>query len=378
MPRPAKPARLWLRPARGSRDPVWIILDHGRQISTGCGPDAREQAERKFLEHLGTKHDPGAATKRRADQTPVSDVLSVYLDDVVPQQARPQKVAARIDRLLDWWGGMVLSEVSPATCRAYAKERTKGGARRDLEDLRAAINHHARRDLHSGYIEVALPEKGKPRTKYLTRSEVARLLWVCWRHTRDQIPPRGARKGQRVPSEEFYDLRHLVRFILMAIYTGSRTAPILKASIYAGPGRAFIDLDAGLYHRLPEDVIEAGNKRSPTSRLGDRILAHLRRWRDRRLMAQFVVEWQGRPVKSIKTAWKAAVRMAGLKGNPTPHSLRHTSVTWLKQRGVSSFDVAGFTGMSEKMVETVYGKHDPDYQRGVANAFGSAARTRRA
>src|SRR5262249_9658437 len=156
----------------------------------------------------------------------------------------------------------------------------------------------------SGVIEVALPEKGKPRPKYLTRAEVAKLLWACWRHKREQIPPRGARKGQRVESEKFYDLRHLARFILMGAYTGSRTTPILRASIFAVSGRAYLDLDAELYYRLPEDAIESGNKKSPTSRLSPRLLAHLRRWRDRKIIAQFVVEWHGHPVGSIKTAWK--------------------------------------------------------------------------
>lgn len=267
----------------------------------------------------------------------------------------------------------MLSEVSPATCRAYVKARTKGGARRDLKDLRSAINHRAKRDLHSGFVEVVLPPKGQPRTKYLTRDEVARLLWVCWRHRRMQRPPRGPNKGNEVPSRDFHDLRHLARFILMGVYTGSRTTPILRASVSAASGRAFIDLDSGFYHRLPEDVVEAENKRSPTSRLGTSIAAHIRRWRDTGAIAQFVVEWDGRPVKSIKTAWARAVKLAGIKGHPTPHTLRHTAVTWLKQAGQSSFDVAGFTGMSEQMVERVYGKHDPDYQRGVANAFRPAA-----
>ena len=97
--------------------------------------------------------------------------------------------------------------------------------------------------------------------------------------------------------------------------------------------------------------------------------AHVRRWRDTGAIAQFVVEWNGLPVKSVKNAWAQAVRLAGIEGNPTPHKLRHTCVTWLKQAGESSSDVAGFTGMSEAMVDRVYGKHDPNYQRGVANPF---------
>lgn len=301
----------------------------------------------------------------------MSDVLSVYLDDVAPQQAQPMKTAARVDRLLDWWGGMMLSEVTPATCRSYAKARTKGGARRDLEDFRSAINHHASRDLHTGLIRVELPAKGKPRAKYLTRDEVARLLWVCWRHEREQVPPRGARAGQRVKSAgKHHDLRHLARFILMGIYTGSRSTPILKASIYAASDRAYLDLDGERYYRLPEDVDEAENKRSPTSALAPRLLAHLRRWRDRGVIAQYVVEWDGLPVKSVKTAWKRAVQLSGIKGRPTPHTLRHTAVTWLKQAGTSSFDVGQFVGMSERMVEEVYGHHDPDFQHETAQRIG--------
>lgn len=101
MPRAALPARLWLRPAAGDRGATWVTLDRGRQIGTGCGEAAREAAERKLLDHLGAKHDVVSRTKRRADQTPVSDVLSVYLDDVVPGQALPKKVADRMARLTD-------------------------------------------------------------------------------------------------------------------------------------------------------------------------------------------------------------------------------------------------------------------------------------
>ena len=136
----------------------------------------------------------------------------------------------------------MLSEVSPSTCRTYVATRKKGGGRRDLEDLRAAINHHAKRDLHSGLITVELPPKGKPRDKYLTRDEIARLLWVCWRHKREQVPPRGLRKGERVPSRAYFDMRHLARFILMGIHTASRTTPnfFVPHRITALAGRSLI------------------------------------------------------------------------------------------------------------------------------------------
>ena len=137
---------------------------------------------------------------------------------------------------------------------------------------------------------MALPPKGNPRSKFLTRSEVARLLWVCYRHTRVQRPPRGARRGTAVDGATFHDLRHLARFILMGIYTGSRSTPIMRASIYAASGRAFLDLDSAIYYRLPEDATEAGNKKSPTSRIHPRLLAHLKRWKEQKVIAQFAVD----------------------------------------------------------------------------------------
>lgn len=353
---------------------MWVILDRGRQISTGCGADAREQAEERLAEHIGAKRAPSAYAQRRADQTLIADVLSVYMDEVVAAKDQPKRVSARIGRLLDWWGEKTVAEVSPLTCREYAEERKRGGARRDLEDLRAAIGHHARRGLHTGFVEVELPAKGKPRTKYLTRDEVAKLLWTCWRHKRTQRPPRGERKGASVEGESFHDLRHLCRFILMGIYTGSRSTPIMRASIFAASGRAFLDLESGLYYRLPEDLDEAENKRSPTSRIPPRLMAHLERWKRKRIIAEFVVEWNGRPVKSVKTGWKTAVDLAKISGQVTPHTLRHTCVTWLKQAGVSSFDVGGFVGMSEAIVERVYGHHDPNFQGRVIDALNRRSR----
>ncbi|HEX2554186.1 MAG TPA: site-specific integrase [Microvirga sp.] len=292
-------------------------------------------------------------------------MLSVYLDEVVPKQASPARVAARITRLIDWWGAKLLSEVTPATCRAYAAERKRGGSRRDLEDLRAAINHHAKRELHTGYIEVELPAKGEARSAWLTRDEAARLLWACWRHGRTVRLPRGREKGKVVESE-WHDLRHIARFILMGLYTGSRSGAIFSASIYAGANRSFVDLDSGIFYRLAEGKAET-NKRQPPAPIPGRLLAHLRRWKAKGIIAQYVVEWDGKPIKSVKVGWKRAVQAAGLTHKRvTPHTLRHTAATWLMQQGVDPWEAAGYLGMSEQMLRDTYGHHHPAFMRNAA------------
>jgi len=53
-----------------------------------------------------------------------------------------------------------LADVDGQQCHKYVKVRgNKGGARRDLEDLRAAINHHAAEGYHRGVVKITLPAR---------------------------------------------------------------------------------------------------------------------------------------------------------------------------------------------------------------------------
>jgi len=76
-------------------------------------------------------------------------------------------------------------------------------------------------------------------------------------------------------------------------------------------------------------------------------------------------------VKSVKTAFRSAVALAGLPGRITPHTLRHTAATWLMQLGVGEWQASGFLGMNVETLRNVYGHHHPDYLREAADAIGS-------
>ena len=65
-------------------------------------------------------------------------------------------------------------------------------------------------------------------------------------------------------------------------------------------------------------------------------------------------------MKNIKRAFNTACNKAGLE-DVTPHTLRHTCVTWLMQRGRSTWETGQFVGMSEQMVRERYGHHSPDH-----------------
>jgi integrase len=368
-----KGARLWLRPARRNKTSkiikraIWVILDGGKHIATGCTEGEAERAEQVLATYIAEKYDPDRQVRDVA-AIDIADVLSIYVDDCASRHANLKRFLARIARLNDFWGGMMLSDVTSSSCRRYVQHRgTKGGARRDLEDLRAAINHHAKEGLHRGVVRVTLPGKGPPRDRWLTRAEVARLLRVCWRTREIQTVHRGAHKGRKIPTDR-YPLRHIGRFILIALYTGTRPGAVMTASFVRGPGKSFVDLEQGIFYRLAEGR-RATNKRQPPVPLPARLLSHLRRWVRVGVVTDYFVEWNGKPVQSIKVGYGRAISLAGLSGKVTPHTLRHTAATWLMQAGVSVWEAAGYLGMSPAMVEETYGHHHPAHMQSATRAI---------
>jgi integrase len=207
---------------------------------------------------------------------------------------------------------------------------TAAAARRELEDLRAAINHHRREGLCSEIVSVVLPPRANARERWLTRSEAARLLWAAWR----------ARQVMRDKATLRAVGRHVARFILVGLYTGTRSAAICGAALMPTVGRGHVDLEQGVFYRRAIGRRHT-KKRQPPVKLPPRLLAHMRRWAVHGFARRAVVEWNGKPVDSVRKGFAAAVEAAGLGADVTPHILRHTCATWLMQGGVNLWDAAG-------------------------------------
>lgn len=91
------------------------------------------------------------------------------------------------------------------------------------------------------------------------------------------------------------------------------------------------------------------------------LLAHLRRWKERKIIARHFVEFNGEGVFSVKTAFKHAVTLAKLGPDVSSHTLPHTAATWLMQNGTDPWQAAGYLGMSVETLLRVYGHHHPDH-----------------
>jgi len=284
-------------------------------------------------------------------------VLALYGKVKAGSQSRPKETAGRISRLLEFFGDKMLGDINGDLCRAYVAQRsTDAAARRELEDLRAAINHHRREGLCSHTISVVLPEERPPRERWLTRTEAAVLLRAAWRY----------REVQKGVKTERRSRRHVAKFILVGLYTGTRAGAVCGAALQPTVGHGWIDVDRGVFYRRAPRQHET-NKRQPPVPLPPQLLAHLRRWKNSG--QRFVVEWNGKPVKAIEKAFANAVADAGLGADVTPHVLRHTAATWLMQSGTSPWEAAGFLGMSLEMLLERYGHHHPDHLSEARKAF---------
>jgi hypothetical protein len=147
-----------------------------------------------------------------------------------------------MQRLGKFFAGKMLADINGPICRAYAEQSsTDTVARADLVALQAAINHHHREGLHDRVIKVWKPYRRPPRDRWLTRHEAAQMLWTAYRTKEVKF----GKITDRHPR------RHLARFLLVGLYTGSRADVIASASFEREPGRPYIDLATGMFYRRP-------------------------------------------------------------------------------------------------------------------------------
>ena len=136
---------------------------------------------------------------------------------------------------------------------------------------------------------------------------------------------------------------HLVRAVMISYYTGLR------------PGVAELFRltwnDVNLIKKTI--LITSAKKGGLTSRdipiTNDAFLEQLAQWRDSDQGAGYIIQYKGRPVKSIKTAWAAAKRRAGIPKDRRlrPYDCRHAFATELLAAGGDLKSVSQMLGHSD-------------------------------
>ncbi|MCV2869865.1 tyrosine-type recombinase/integrase [Defluviimonas sp. WL0002] len=92
-------------------------------------------------------------------------------------------------------------------------------------------------------------------------------------------------------------------------------------------------------------------------------------------LSEYVVEWAGHRVQSIRRGFMTAVHNSGLK-KVTQHTLRHTAAVHMAEAGVDMELIAQYLGHSNTQItRSVYARFSPDYMAKAAAAleFGSVS-----
>ena len=349
MPQKRKPPRLYLR-QDGPRK-SWVIRDGSTNIRTGCGESETAEAERQLHQYLAEKFQPKRGG--RSDEVTIGDVIIVYLDEKAGSTARPKETESALGRLNDFFGAMKVADIRGKTCRAYVEHRgNTGGARRDLEVLRAATNYYHAEHTLDMLPKISLPEKSPPRERWLTRKEVADMI-------------RAARRLKQCG--------HIIRLLLIGVYTGTRLSAMLGLQWMPNTSGGWVDLERGIIHRKAQGERVAHNKRKTPVRIPPRLLTFLRYWQEadrKRITTTLnVIHYYGDKVIKPHKAFRKVRGEAGLGEDVTPHTLRHTRATWLASAGVDVQEAASSLGLTVDEFERTYLHNDPQFQQNAANAY---------
>jgi integrase len=278
----------------------------------------------------------------------------------------PRWIADMGQDILAFWGKKPLSDVTIENCNAYVQWRTSQPIRRfrhakprlvssetarhELSILKAAINHyHAMRPL-TALPKVSLPNPAPPKEDYCwSREEAGRRLWAARR----------------------LGYEHLIRLILIGLYSGGRSGSIFALRWLPSPRAGWIDLDAKIpvVHRRGEEETPS-KKRRPPIRVHAKLIRHLRHWRkiDLERGLSHVVHYRGLPVKTVRCSWERARIASGAERIDRPHVLRHTCASRFMAAGIDVAVIGSALGMTVKTLWDRYGHLHPKWQADIATA----------
>ncbi|RYG10937.1 MAG: hypothetical protein EON96_15950, partial [Caulobacteraceae bacterium] len=211
-----------------------------------------DEAEQRLAAYIGEKWTPPAAESDPA-KVLVADVLALYGHERGPKLK--SKAASNLgftNNLLAWWGARTLSDVRRTTCAAYVKHRTSQPirhgatrrmvtpqtARRELELLSAAIGYWDGEHHLTRRPAVILPEKPESNRDALSRKQAAALVWASmgW----DRVEGEWKRPSTNARTNRM----HLRRFLLIGLYTGSRSDVIKRLCWSESLHDPWVDLEA--------------------------------------------------------------------------------------------------------------------------------------
>jgi integrase len=123
-------------------------------------------------------------------------------------------------------------------------------------------------------------------------------------------------------------------------------------------------------------VVET-KKRRPHAPMDRVLLRALRAERKEHPDRKYVIHYRGGAIGLIRKSFLDAAKKAKLK-NVSPHTFKHTCITWHLQNGLTVWEVSGLTATSVATILRVYGHHVQDHlQEAINSTVGRHAQNTR-
>ena len=281
-----------------------------------------------------------AAESAPPEKFTVGDLCDAYLKgrEENPKVLYPKAIKNSLRHVKAHFGDLPPSMLSRATVRTYITQRRRtvkdATISKELRFLRQALKYGVNEQWMTVEPKVEVPGESVPRDRFLTRAEFASLYF--WSSP-----------------------LHLRTFLALSISTGARGKHILALTWDR------VDFQAGFVRYRPGHQ----NKRTAPIPMNAGLRGVLERAYEARGVSGRVVEWEDKPIKSVRRAYERACRLAGLS-DAHRHDLRRTAASWAVQDGNPIEEVARMLGDSIETTVKHYAQFAPDYLRGVVNSIG--------
>lgn len=310
---------------------IWNDDDGGRRRYRLEAHTAKE-AEREARDLILKANAPKAGVL-------VSEIWEAYTREVDGrrQAAKMRQVGKNV---LPDFGHLSASQITAEDCRNFIAKRRRAGRkdgtiRTDLGCLRTCLSWAAKSGLIQSAPRIELPHTPQPRDRYLTRDEVERLLAAA-------------------------SAPHIRLAILLMVTTAGRIGALLELTWDR------VDLARRVIKLAPNDL--GPRKGRATVPINDSLMAALQTAKLSGV-SDYVIEWGGRKVGSIKTGFNAAVERAGI-AHCTRHDLRRTAGRFMAEAGVPIEEIAEYLGHSNpNITRATYARFSPQHLRKAAGAL---------
>ena len=274
-------------------------------------------------------------TSLRKKATTVAEIMALYLTDKA-ELAGGERARYAWQRLSPVFAHLRPDQIDRPLCRAYVLQRRRAKAQdgttlKELSSLRAALRWQ---DKNTPAV-IEMPPAPPPRSRHLTREQYRAL-----RDAARQTP-------------------HLYMFVVVAYTTAGRASAVLELTWDR------VDLDAGMIRLGLGETRAKGRATVPITDSAREALLEARE----AALSDYVVEYAGRRVLSVKRAFAAAAERAGVPWC-TPHVLRHSAAVHMAESGIPMAEIAQFLGhSSESVTFRTYARFSPNYLRKAASAL---------